>query len=66
MDLIVAADKNWAIGKGGDLIYSIPEDMKFFRRTSLASSSLASCVYMLFATMFGIGHAVRVSTLVSQ
>ena len=32
MDLIVAADKNWAIGKGGDLIYSIPEDMKFFRR----------------------------------
>ncbi len=32
MDLIVAADKNWAIGKGGDLIYSIPEDMKYFRR----------------------------------
>ena len=32
MNLIVAADKNWAIGKGGDLIYSIPEDMKFFRR----------------------------------
>ncbi len=32
MDLIVAADRNWAIGKGGDLIYSIPEDMKFFRR----------------------------------
>ena len=28
MNLIVAADKNWAIGKGGDLIYSIPEDMK--------------------------------------
>ena len=32
MDLIVAADRNWAIGKGGDLIYSIPEDMKYFRR----------------------------------
>ncbi len=32
MDLIVAADRNWAIGKGGDLIYSIPEDMKFFRK----------------------------------
>ena len=32
MNLIVAADKNWAIGKGGDLIYSIPEDMKYFRR----------------------------------
>ena len=32
MNLIVAADKNWAIGKAGDLIYSIPEDMKYFRR----------------------------------
>ena len=32
MNLIVAADRNWAIGKGGDLIYSIPEDMKYFRR----------------------------------
>lgn len=32
MDLIVAADRNWAIGKGGDLIYSVPEDMKYFRR----------------------------------
>ena len=31
MNLIVAADKNWAIGKAGDLIYSIPEDMKYFR-----------------------------------
>lgn len=30
--MIVAADRRWAIGKGGDLIYSIPEDMKFFRR----------------------------------
>lgn len=38
MDLIVAADKNWAIGKGGDLIYSIPEDMKFFRRTTLGKT----------------------------
>ena len=38
MDLIVAADKNWAIGKGGDLIYSIPEDMKFFRKTSLGKT----------------------------
>lgn len=32
MDLIVAADKNCAIGKNGDLLYSLPEDMKYFRR----------------------------------
>ena len=34
MKLIVNADKNWAIGKGGDLIFPIPEDMKFFRETT--------------------------------
>ena len=32
--IIVAVDKNWAIGKNNDLIYSIPTDMKFFRETT--------------------------------
>lgn len=31
MNMIVAADKKWGIGKKGDLLDSIPEDMKFFR-----------------------------------
>lgn len=31
MKLIVAADKNWAIGKDNKLLVSIPADMKFFR-----------------------------------
>lgn len=31
MNLIVAADKNWAIGLKNKLLVSIPEDMKFFR-----------------------------------
>ncbi|MGN0161418.1 MAG: dihydrofolate reductase [Lachnospiraceae bacterium] len=31
MNLIVAVDKNWAIGYRGDLLVSIPEDMKLFR-----------------------------------
>ncbi len=31
MNLIVAVDKNWAIGKNGSLLVSIPEDMKLFR-----------------------------------
>ena len=35
MNLIVAVDKNWAIGKDGDLLISIPEDMKFFRDTTM-------------------------------
>ena len=31
MNQIVAVDRNWAIGKDGGLLVSIPEDMKFFR-----------------------------------
>lgn len=34
MNLIVAVDKNWAIGKGNKLLVSIPQDMKFFRETT--------------------------------
>ncbi len=32
MDMIVAADRGCAIGKKGQLLYSLPEDMKYFRR----------------------------------
>ena len=31
MNAIACADLGWGIGKDGDLIYNIPEDMKFFR-----------------------------------
>ena len=34
MNLIVAVDKNWAIGAGNKLLVSIPQDMKFFRETT--------------------------------
>lgn len=34
MNLIVAVDKNWAIGKNNKLLVSIPSDMKFFRETT--------------------------------
>ncbi len=34
MRLIVAVDKNWAIGYNGNLLVSIPADMKFFRKTT--------------------------------
>lgn len=35
MNVIVAVDKNWAIGKDNKLLVSIPQDMKFFRQTTL-------------------------------
>jgi len=35
MKAIVAVDKEWGIGKGNDLLFSIPEDMKFFRSTTM-------------------------------
>lgn len=35
MNLIVNVDKNWAIGKDNKLLVSIPQDMKFFRETTI-------------------------------
>ena len=34
MNLIVAVDENWAIGKDNKFLVSIPSDMKFFRETT--------------------------------
>lgn len=34
ISLIAAVDKNWAIGKDGGLLVSIPEDLRFFRQTT--------------------------------
>lgn len=34
MNIIVAVDKNWAIGKDNKLLVSIPADMKYFRETT--------------------------------
>ncbi len=34
MKLIAAVDSKWGIGKDGELLTSIPEDMKFFRETT--------------------------------
>ena len=31
---IVHADKEWGIGKNGDMMFSLPKDMKFFRETT--------------------------------
>ncbi len=38
MQLIVAVDKHWGIGKGNDLLFNIKEDMKFFRQTTLGKT----------------------------
>ena len=35
MNLIVAVDSNWAIGKENKLLVSIPQDMKFFREKTM-------------------------------
>ena len=34
MNLIVAVDSNWGIGKNNQLLVKIPADMKFFRETT--------------------------------
>ena len=35
MKLIAAVDRNWGIGRNNGLLYSIPEDMRFFRETTM-------------------------------
>ena len=35
---IVCVDKNWGIGKNNGLLFSIPEDMKFFRETTTGAT----------------------------
>lgn len=35
MKMIVCVSANFGIGKGGDLLFSLPPDMKFFRETTL-------------------------------
>ena len=37
MKLIAAVDQNWGIGNKGKLLVSIPEDMKFFRETTMGN-----------------------------
>jgi len=32
---IVHVDKEWGIGKGTDMLFSLPKDMKFFRETTM-------------------------------
>ena len=34
ISLIVAVDRNWAIGNQGGLLTSIPDDLRFFRQTT--------------------------------
>ena len=35
---IVHADKEWGIGKGNDMMFSLPADMKFFRTTTMGNT----------------------------
>ena len=37
MKMIVAADRNWGIGKNGDLLVHIPEDMEFFKEKTMGN-----------------------------
>ena len=38
MKMIVAADRNWGIGKNGDLLVHIPEDMEFFKEKTMGNA----------------------------
>ena len=38
MNIIVAVDEKWGIGKNNDLLFHIPEDMKFFRSMTVGKN----------------------------
>lgn len=38
MKLIVAADKNWGIGKDGDLLCHLPGDLKYFKEKTVGKT----------------------------
>ena len=40
MNAIVVVDQNWAIGRGNDLLFSLPTDMKRFRSLTLGGTVL--------------------------
>ena len=40
MNLITVADRNWAIGRGGRLLFSLPTDMKRFRAITTGGTVL--------------------------
>lgn len=40
MNAIVVVDQNWAIGKSGSLLFSLPTDMKRFRRITAGGTVL--------------------------
>jgi dihydrofolate reductase len=35
LNFIAALDENWGIGRAGDLLFHIPEDMKYFREKTM-------------------------------
>lgn len=37
INTIVAVDEKWGIGRDNDMLFSIPDDMKYFRKTTLGS-----------------------------
>lgn len=38
MELIVAVDRDWSIGRGGELLFSIPEDLARFKALTLGKA----------------------------
>ena len=59
MDLIVAADRNCAIGKKGGLLYSLPEDMKYFCVTETIALYIQKYVqYRKRKVFFGVSGRV--------
>ena len=46
MQFIVAVDKQWGIGKNGHMLFHIPADLAFFKRTTMGAAILLSLIHI--------------------
>ena len=58
MNLIVAVDKNWGIGKDNDLLISIPEDMQFFKEKTMGKRQMMR-VSFLCENLWDVAEAIK-------
>lgn len=60
MNLIVAVDSRWGIGKNNDLLFKLPCDMKFFRETTTGKTVVMGANTFLSFPNGALPHRVNV------
>ena len=65
MNIIVAVDECWGIGKDNDLLFHVPEDMKFFRSMTLGKNVVCGKNTLLSFPAYFL-QSTLISTVISS